>query len=122
MSEHPQAKRANPMWWLAVILGVAACWAEIFRGAYGFLGVSEASIAGGLMMAALNPLVWLGVWAFFFRVRPLSQLAKCPYCGKWINLNIYSRIPALGKINCRECGKDFLKPPPIASPLFHAPR
>jgi hypothetical protein len=110
MSEHPQAKRASQAWWIAVILGAAAAVASFFVG--GSRDGGKLSVEAGLIAAALNPLLWLGAWAFFFRVNFENQLAKCPHCGKWIDLSIYgSTSPALSEMKCPECPHIFIKPP-----------
>lgn len=101
MSEHPQARRASQAWWLAVILGAAAAVASFFVGGGG-------TIQGGLLAAVLNPLGWLGLWAYAYRVG--DPYAKCPHCGKWIDLDRWSHIPALGLCKC-DCGHTFVKPP-----------
>lgn len=109
MSEHPQATRANPMWWLAIILGGAAAVASFFVGGQNPGG--KLSVEGGLIAAALNPLVWLGVWAFCCRVNFEQQLAKCPHCGMWKDMNYHRTTPALGQVKCVACNNIFLKPP-----------
>ena len=108
MSEHPQAKRASQAWWIAVILGAAAAVASFFVGGN---RDGQLSVPAGLIAAALNPLVWLCLWAWIFRVNFEQQLAKCPHCGTWKNMNDHRTTPALGQIRCDTCGNIYLKPP-----------
>lgn len=108
VSEHPQATRANPMWWLAVILGAAAAVASFVIGCKGNFDDFNLLIAGALCVA-LNPLCWLGLWAFD-RVDPNLDRAKCPHCAAWVSLKTWSKVPALGLCKCH-CGHTFIKPP-----------
>ena len=108
-----QATNANPMWWLAVILGAAAAVASFFVGGNnpgGKLNREDALIFA-LIAVALNPLVWLGAWAFFCRANFWSRLAKCPHCGSWEDMNIWNNKAALEECPCLSCDNTFLKPP-----------
>ncbi len=104
MSQLPVAKKASPLWWVAVWIAVAAAIASFVKSGGG-------TIAGGVVAIVTNPLVWLGAFAYGWRVRCI----QCPHCGKWEDRSQFGNVAAGSVVkhswsNDPGCGNDFIFP------------
>jgi hypothetical protein len=105
----PMGKNANNIFWGGVIAVAAFAALASFRYGYSdgkFLPKHRREFAGAVA-AALNPLVWLGVWAFNTRYGHFA----CPHCGRFFSRReVFTKVPAQGACKCY-CDNTFLKPP-----------
>jgi hypothetical protein len=95
-----QGKNCSSAWkltfWIAIVSGFAC----FFAGGGG-------SVAGGAVAVALNPFVWL--WLFAFLTGRTNGFF-CPHCGAvWDRTTAFTKSPAGAECQCR-CGHAFLKP------------
>ena len=115
-STDPEAKNFSTAWRLAIPLavlsGLATFWLNGGRDAIVlmekltfFQGYGK--LLGGMFAAALNPLVWLGLFAIEFRCNHFA----CPHCGESFNRSVmFSDTAVGGRCKCGKCGHVFIKP------------
>jgi len=85
---------------------IPAKWIALGLGVFGSLGASGGHIGVFLVVALLNPILWLAVW-----FHCLSRQIGCPHCGGKSPISDEVGYAEIGKIlECPLCKNTYKKP------------